>query len=64
MAAFNSKQGKRAVIAADTNLLVRILVDDREQPEQVAIARKIGHCAIIGTPAATVLLHYKLKAVF
>jgi len=30
------------VIAADTNLMVRILVDDPGQPEQVAIARKIA----------------------
>jgi len=30
------------VIAADTNLIVRILVDDPGQPEQVRIARKIA----------------------
>jgi len=30
------------VIAADTNLLVRILVDDPGQPEQVAIARTLA----------------------
>ncbi|TLS66725.1 type II toxin-antitoxin system VapC family toxin [Mariprofundus erugo] len=30
------------MIAADTNLLVRILVDDPNQSEQVAIARKIA----------------------
>ncbi len=30
------------MIAADTNLLVRILVDDPGQPEQVAIARRIA----------------------
>ncbi|MDQ6986887.1 MAG: type II toxin-antitoxin system VapC family toxin [Mariprofundaceae bacterium] len=30
------------MIAADTNLLVRILVDDPGQPEQVAIARKLA----------------------
>jgi len=30
------------VIAADTNLIVRILVDDSGQPEQVVIARKLA----------------------
>ena len=30
------------MIAADTNLLVRILVDDPGQPDQVRIARKIA----------------------
>jgi len=30
------------VIAADTNLMVRILVDDPGQPEQVAIARTLA----------------------
>jgi predicted nucleic-acid-binding protein len=30
------------VIATDTNLLVRILVDDPGQPEQVVIARRIA----------------------
>ncbi len=30
------------MIAADTNLIVRILIDDSGQPEQVAIARKLA----------------------
>jgi len=30
------------VIAADTNVLVRILVDDPAQPEQVAVARRLA----------------------
>jgi len=30
------------VIAADTNLMVRIVIDDPGQPEQVAIARNIA----------------------
>jgi len=30
------------VIAADTNIMVRVLVDDPEQPEQVAIARRLA----------------------
>lgn len=30
------------MIAADTNIMVRVLVDDPEQPEQVAIARRLA----------------------
>jgi len=33
------------MIAADTNFLIRILLDDEEQPKQVSVARKLASAA-------------------
>jgi len=54
------------VIAADTNLLVRILVDDPGQPEQVVIARKLASDAgqVFVPQIVTVELVWVLQAAY
>jgi len=54
------------VIAADTNLIVRILVDDPGQPEQVALARKIASEArqVFVTQIVVVELVWVLQAAY